>query len=207
MNSLAKLIKAKVISFRDLILENYAALGLDEVEALILINLNRQKENGDSFLKVSELISKMSINENFASEKIVRLVQLGFISLEISDDGTEKYSIDNTYAKLGVLLEKGRTATDDRQKRLQDVVLYAESLYAKGLTASELEIINNWIDEGSTYEEMTGAIMESMKAKKMHLRYADVVLINRKKQAKRMEDAAPDPALKEILDKVYVKKR
>jgi DNA replication protein DnaD len=141
MNSLAKLIKAKVISFRDLILENYAALGLDEVEALILINLSRQKENGDSFLKVSELISKMSINENFASEKIVRLVQLGFISLEISDDGTEKYSIDNTYAKLGVLLEKGRTATDDRQKRLQDVVLYAESLYAKGLTASELEII------------------------------------------------------------------
>jgi hypothetical protein len=149
----------------------------------------------------------MSVNENFASEKIVRLVQLGFISLEISDDGTEKYSIDNTYAKLGVLLEKGRTATDDRQKRLQDVVLYAESLYAKGLTASELEIINNWIDEGSTYEEMTGAIMESMKAKKMHLRYADVVLINRKKQAKRMEDATPDPALKEILDKVYVKKR
>lgn len=208
MNNLAKLIKSKVISFTDSILENYHALGLDETEAIILINLYRQQEEGNEFLRISDLIAKMSIDERHASEKVLRLVQFGYISLEITEDGCEKFSLDQTFEKLGDLLEKGKTNSPyDHQKLLQQVVMYTESLYAKALNAAELEIINHWIEDGYTYDEMKAAILESLKAKKMHLRYADAILVNQRKQKKRFENAQPDPALKAILDQVYVKKK
>lgn len=208
MNNLAMLIKSKVISFPDSILENYRALGLDETEVIILINLYRQQEKGNSFLKISDLIAEMSINECFASEKVLRLVQFGFITLEITEDKTEKFSIDATYEKLGQILEKGKTSSSyDHQKLLQQVVMYTESLYAKALNASELELINHWVEEGYSYDEMKGAILDSLKAKKMHVRYADAILVSRRKQATRMEAVSPDPEMKALLDKVYVKKK
>ena len=76
----SKINQIKVISFTDSILENYHALGLDETEAIILINLYRQQEEGNEFLRISDLIAKMSIDERYASEKVLRLVQFGYIS-------------------------------------------------------------------------------------------------------------------------------
>lgn len=209
MNNLAMLIKSKVISFTDSILDNYHALGLDETEAMILIHLFRQHEKGNSFLRMSDLIAKMSIDERYASEKVLRLVQFGYISLEITEDGTEKFSLDQTFEKLGELFENGKntTSTYDHQKLLQQIVMYTESIYAKALNASELEVINHWIEEGFTYNEMKEAILESLKAKRMHVRYADAILVNKRKQQNRITAEKPDPEVKAILDQVYVKKR
>ena len=66
-------------------------------------------------------------------------------------------------------------------------------------------IINNWIDLNYTLDEMKQAILDSLKAKKMHIKYADAILANRKKERK--QEVEVDDDIKQLLQSVYVGRR
>ena len=60
MNNLSKLIKSKVISFNELLVEAYKELGLDEQDVLILIHLHNQLLNNNNVLSISYLEKKLN---------------------------------------------------------------------------------------------------------------------------------------------------
>ena len=80
-----------------------------------------------------------------------------------------------------------------------------ETTYAKLCTPADLMIINNWLDLGYNFQEIKRAVLDSLKAKKLHLKYADAILANHKKQVER-ETVAYDEDIKKMLDEMYVKK-
>ncbi|NLZ84359.1 MAG: hypothetical protein GX919_01405 [Acholeplasmataceae bacterium] len=206
MNNYSKLIKANLISFNTALLTNYKKLGLDEIDAIIILHLYHQKRDRDDFLSIRSLRLKMTIDQKRLSERIYKLVERGFIEFFIEDGQKEQFSLNPTIEKLGLCFEENPVVDEQKERKelVQRIVEYTETSYQKTLSPTDLEIINGWVDEGYTYEQMTEAIFDSLKAKKMHLRYADAILISRNQKRNQV---AVDPSIKEMLDQVYVKRR
>lgn len=204
MNAVARLIKAKTISFTEEILSHYKELGLNEQETLVLIFLYRKLDSKDNVLTTKDLVNKMTLTEDAISNLIIELVQKGYIDINL-ENGIESFALDGVYEALSKVLDEveKENSISSRQDLLSQIVLYIETTYAKTLSPADLMIINNWIDLGYTYNEIKVAVLDSLKAKKMHLKYADAILANRKKT--RQEAIDIDEELREMLNNMYVK--
>ena len=60
MNNFSKLIKSKVISFNEVLIESYKQLGLDEADTMILIHLHNQLLNNNNLLSITNLAAANS---------------------------------------------------------------------------------------------------------------------------------------------------
>lgn len=206
MTSVARLIKAKTISFTEEIIKNYSKLKLTEIEAMLLIHLYHQLDSNNNLLSVKDLTLKMSIDEDSISKYVISLIQKGFIELELNE-GEEIFKLDGTYEAIAKLLDNQEedNVFKDRQDLISQVILYIETTYARPCTPADLMIVNNWLDLGYSFQDIKKAILDSLKAKKLHLKYADAILASRKKQETR-ETVVVDADLKKMLDEMYVKK-
>ena len=205
MTSVARLIKAKTISFTEEIITHYKELNLTETEAIVLIFLFRKLDDQDNILSTSALTKKMTLSEDELSNLVVGLVQKGFIEISM-EEGVESFELDGVYEALAAVLnQENTTAFIDRQDMLSHIVLYVETTYAKPCAPADLMIINSWLDLGYSYNEIKTAVLDSLKAKKLHLKYADAILANRKTQSKRTM-VEYDEDIKKMLDAMYVKR-
>lgn len=205
MTSVARLIKAKTISFTEEIITHYKELNLTETESIVLIFLFRKLDDQDNILSTSALTKKMTLSEDELSNLVVGLVQKGFIEISM-EEGVESFELDGVYEALAAVLnQENTTAFIDRQDMLSQIVLYVETTYAKPCAPADLMIINSWLDLGYSYNEIKTAVLDSLKAKKLHLKYADAILANRKTQSKRTM-VEYDEDIKKMLDAMYVKR-
>lgn len=207
MNNIGKLIKAKTISFNEMLIRYYSKLNLTEVEAMLLMLLYIQQDEDNCILSTQTLKYKVSLNEEELSQVLLRLVQKGSIELLINEDGKEYFSLDKIIHQLGEKIEKMEKQEEpvDRTLLLQSVIQYAEKCYQKVLSTNDLIIVNHWLDLRYTEEDMCQAILDSLKAKKLHLKYADAILANRKKERQKFDEVDED--IKQMLQSVYVKRR
>lgn len=205
MIAVARLIKAKTISFTEEILSHYKKLNLTEQEAIILVFLYRKLDTKNNVLSINDLVDKMTLNEDLISSLVIGLVQKGYIDINM-EDGVESFLLDGVYEALAKVLDEdeNRASFSSRQDLLSQIVLYIETTYAKTLSPADLMIINNWIDLGYSYNEIKKAVLDSLKAKKMHLRYADAILANRKK-VRSTDTVECDDEIREMLNSMYVK--
>lgn len=205
MNNIGKLIKSKTISFNETLIRHYPLLDLTEAEAMVLMVLYVQQDDTGEVLSLETLKTKVSMKEEELSMLIVKLVQKGYIELLIDESGKEKFNIDKVIEKLGELLEGSDDTKKDQTVILQEIVEYVEKCYQKVCSSSDLMIINNWLDLKYTIKDMKEAILDSLKAKKTHLKYADAILANRKKERVQVDNIDED--IKNMLETVYVKRR
>lgn len=206
MNAVARLIKAKTISFSEELLSNYSKLKLTETDVVTLIHLNRQLDKNNNLLSINELCSKMTLTEEQLSTVLINLVKKGYLELLI-DDGCEIFKLDGAYEALADVINNEETVNQfqNREDLLSQIVLYIETTYVKVCTPNDLMIVNHWLDLGYSFEEIKIAVLDSLKAKKTHLKYADAILANRKNKTERTT-VTYDEDLKRMLDEMYVKK-
>ncbi len=206
MSSVARLIKAKTISFTEEMIKNYHLLKLNEIETMILIHLFHQLDTNNNLLSTKVLSSKMSITEEEISNYVMNLIQKGFIEL-VFDEKEEVFNLDGTYNALARVLDdlEEDTTFKDRQDLLSQIVVYVETTYAKLCSPADLMVINHWLDVGYSFQEIKKAVLDSLKAKKLHLKYADAILANNKRQSEK-ETVVYDEDIKKMLDEMYVKK-
>ena len=206
MAELARLIKNKTISFTEELISYYTTLKINEEEVLILIHLYRQLEKNDNLLVVKNLAEKMTLNENDISQLLIHLVKLGYVELLISE-GEEVFHLDGAYDAIANAMSENEQTSKykSRQDLLSQLILYVEATYAKPCSPADLAIVNHWLDLGYSSEAIKSAILEGLKAKKLHLRYADAILANKKTESER-ETVTYDEDLKKMLDEMYVKR-
>lgn len=206
MAELARLIKNKTISFTEELISYYPTLKINEEEVLILIHLYRQLEKNDNLLVVKNLAEKMTLNENDISQLLIHLVKLGYVELLISE-GEEVFHLDGAYDAIANAMSENEQTSKykSRQDLLSQLILYVEATYAKPCSPADLAIVNHWLDLGYSSEAIKSAILEGLKAKKLHLRYADAILANKKTKSER-ETVTYDEDLKKMLDEMYVKR-
>ena len=202
MNNYSKLIHSNVISLNDVLIQNYKRLGLDEVNMTLLLHLNFQKNNQNNFLSTSILADKMAISEEKISERILFLLNQEFIELEIDETG-EKFSLEPLIKKIAdILFEDDQPSTEKLD--VSEIIEYCEKTYQRLLTVDDLKIVNMWVEE-YTIDEIKSAVLDSLKAKKTQLRYADAILVNRKNNSNR-EKIEVDKELQEVLNTINVKR-
>ena len=108
MNNIGKLIKSKTISFNETLIKNYVKLNLNEIEAMILMILYNQQDEGNSYLSVKQLKNKVSISEEDLSNYVMLLVQKGMIEILIDEEGKETFNLNQIYDKLGDILNNNK---------------------------------------------------------------------------------------------------
>ena len=200
MSQYYTLIKNQVIDFDKLVLEKYFCLDLDEVDAIILIKINeliKYKKNLDA----ASVASKMSIDVNQVSKKIVGLVERGYVSIDIGDNG-EVINLDGIYNRLATLLDRD-DANNDAQTKTSTVKKVAEDFatyFGKTPSAMDLQMINHWIiDDEYSYEAVSEAIQNCAMKKKIGSRYVDAYLMD----TARTDDSKVDSNLQEKFNNVF----
>lgn len=204
MNNIGKLIKSKTISFNEVLIKNYVKLNLNETEAIILMVLYNLQDEGSSYLSIKQLVNKVTLSEETLSDYVMLLVQKGMIEILIDEDGEETFNLDQIIDKLGTLLNNQKTDEYDRTIVTNEIISFAEKMFVKPLSPSDLMVINDWVSGEYEIEDIKRAILETTKINKQSLRYADAILVS-KKNAKRTV-CEQDPKIKELLDSIYVKK-
>ena len=203
MNNYSKLIRSNVISLNEVLIQNYKNIGLDEIDMTILVLLNLQKLNQDNALSTNSLAEKMTLNENEISERILSLLQKGYLELIIDDvTSQEKFSLDPVIEKISAILSE-EPKQETNQKMVQKVVEYCQKIYQRILSVEELKIVHMWVDDNYSYEEISEAVFDSLKAKKTQIKYADAILVNRRQNMNR-EKVDVDPYIKEVLNSINV---
>ncbi len=203
MNNYSKLIDSHMISFKEVIVKNYKKIGLNEIETMIIILLYEQKKTNNT-LSISSLLELVTLSEYDLSTMIVNLVERGYVELVIEDNMEEHFLLTPTIEKLGEVLEQNDKKPRNVDLELAKVVSYIESLYQKQLAVNDFKVIDRWVEEGYTFEQISDAVLESVKAKKTNVKYADAILVGRKSHEKATNI---DPELQEVLQQINVKRR
>lgn len=194
-------LKNNLIDFEKLIIDKYSFLGLDEIEVIILVKLNKLLNSGNKF-SIEYFTKNMTITEDIIREKLVTLINNQFIDLKLVNN-SEIYTLDDTFKRLASLLEKEE---DDEQKEelntdCAKVVNLIEKEFNKMLSPLDLELVHKWIYEDNfSYTKIYNAILETLKLKKNSVQYVDVIL-NKKEQTK--QDSSSKEGLQNLFNQVY----
>jgi hypothetical protein len=182
-------------------------MNINEVEAMIICKLYVLSEN-NNFLSTKALLKQMNLSESDLSNHILDLVNKGYIELTLNDDNSENFSIDGVINRLGEILEAGSPEEIENKNRekISFIINYVETVFQRVCNQNDLIIINQWIKEGYDTKDIQNAILDSQKAKKAHLKYADAILTSRCRHVSddKME---VNGNLKEMLDSMYGRNR
>lgn len=195
-------LKNSFIDFEKLIIEKYSFLGLDEVELIILIKMNKSISLNEKF-SIDKLVKTMNANEDVVRNKIVDLINNQFITLQLKGN-KEIYSLDDTYKRLAELLEKEDVVEtkEENQSDIHKIILLLEKEFKKMLSPLELELVHKWInDDKFSYEKIYNAVLETLKLKKKNVQYVDVIL--NKKESN--YQSTSKEGLQDLFNQVYGK--
>ena len=194
-------LKNNLIDFEKLIIDKYSFLGLDEIEVIILVKLNKLLNSGNKF-SIEYFTKNMTITEDIIREKLVTLINNQFIDLKLVNN-SEIYTLDDTFKRLASLLEK----EEDEEKKNElntdcaKVVNLIEKEFNKMLSPLDLELVHKWIYEDNfSYSKIYNAILETLKLKKNNVQYVDVIL-NKKEQPK--QNSSSKDGLQSLFNQVY----
>jgi DNA replication protein len=188
-----RLIDEDIIDFDKLILKNYKQIGLSEIEAFLLIELNNQKKAGETFISPSKLVKKLTIPEEKLISLLDGLMEKKYIVIRlVKVDGKEKedFSFENTIVKV-INIYKGKIKLEitDSQKTYntieEEIVDLLEEQFQKQLKPLEIELIQKWVSEDNySLVEIKRAILDAVKSNKSSISYVDGVLLKRAKNSK-----------------------
>ncbi len=202
MSKFYMLLKNNIIDFEKLLIEKYSLIGLDEIEVIILIKLNKLLSSGNKF-SIEYLSKNMTITEDIIRDKLVTLINNQFITLKLVNKN-EIYSLDDTYNRLSSLLENEEIEEqkDSSNTDVAKIVSLLEKEFQKILTPLELELVHKWIyDDKFSYDKVYNAILETLKLKKKTVQSVDMFL-NKKDNS---ESKSSNDGLQDLFNQVYGK--
>ena len=208
MKSYYDLIKTSIIDFDKLVIEKYHLMGIDEVDAIILIKLNTLLKRGESSLSLNKIAPTMSLSIEDLSKRVMTLVSNGFIRLSLGSDKKETFSLDETFKRLSIVISDEDTIKEvaTRNNDVKYVVTILERELKKILSSIEREMVNKWIYEYKySLEEITDALNDALRYKNRGINYIDKVLY--RKNHKEEEPQATSSEIQDLFKKVVYDKK
>jgi len=185
-----KMISEGIVDFDKLLKKSYKELGLSELEAFLLMELNALKVKNIHFVTPKILTKKLTISEDDALSLMDALMKKKYLNFVLvkGENGkhSESFDIDLTYHKI---LENYQAKimddimkTDNKYETLEDeIVELLEKNFQKQLKPLEVELISKWIHEYKyTREDIKEAIFTAIKANRNSISYLDSVLLKKR---------------------------
>jgi DNA replication protein len=172
-------------------ISTYRACGLDERQALFVLQLLAFAQAGNSF----PLQDELAVRTGMKSEEIVaileKLLSLQYLKIDnIFDQNSgihsEHYNIQPLLEKSIQILAKRKWAEKNQTTKKQppavvkekSLFLLFEEEFGRLLSPMECEMINKWIDEDNYPQPLIRyALREAVFAGKLHFRYIDRILL------------------------------
>ena len=187
---LKKMIAEGIIDFDKLLKKTYKDLGLTEMEAFLLMELNVLKVKEIHFVTPKILTKKLTITEEQAVALMDGLMQkkyLNFILIK-GQNGKQKesFDIDLTYRKIlefyqNKILEEMMTSSHKYETLEEEIVELLEKNFQKQIKPLEVEMIIKWVHEYKyTKDDIKDAIFTAIKANRYSISYLDSVLLKKR---------------------------
>ena len=186
MNQVLELLKNKDLYLPRILLTSYRKLNITDLEFIVLIYLL----NCDNLIYNPKLISSdLNIDKIQVLELINSLIEKNIINIEIVKKDNircELINLDLLYEKMAFCIING---TDNIKSVKEEVYEKIEKELGRGLTSTDYETINGWLDIGCTEELIMCAIKEAVYNGKYNINYIDRIIYEwNKKGLKTKED-------------------
>lgn len=205
MNQYYELLKQEVIVFEKLLIDKYHLIGLNEVETIILIKINKSLKEGKRKLVIEEIAPNMSIDQSALANTIIDLVNRGYITVEISNvDALETYNLDGTLKRLSAVFDKDNVNNLSLDSNVSKIVNKFENESGSSVSSLDLEMIRHWFNDlNYSIEVVEEAMYKASINKKLSVKYCDRILAN---QTKNNSTNQENDEIKDLISKVYVRK-
>ena len=178
----------EIIQNRDIVIPrllfmNYKNIGLTEQELILVIYIMNTSE----IFNPKQISNDLNITLNNVMELMEDLTSKSIIRLELKKIG----NIRNEYINLDGLYEKLTFKILNKEEPEKQTNIYSifEEEFGRTISAMEIEIINAWIDNGTSEETILLALKEATYNGVSNLRYIDRIISEwSKKGIKTQED-------------------
>jgi len=178
----------EIIQNRDIVIPrllfmNYKNIGLTEQELILVIYIMNTSE----IFNPKQISNDLNITLNNVMELMEELTSKGIIRLELKKIG----NIRNEYINLDGLYEKltFKILNKEEPEKQSNIYSIFEEEFGRTISAMEIEIINAWIDNGTSEETILLALKEATYNGVSNLRYIDRIISEwSKKGIKTQED-------------------
>jgi len=186
IKNMKSLIKRNIVDFSELVLNNYYKIGLDEVDAVIIIKLKYLLDQHITFIHPKKLSNLLSISSQTTNKRLNNLLEIGYIRMELISNGngkeTESFNLDFVIEKIiKADFEEKIMESSDKNKNVESrLVNLFETEFRKPLSVLDIQTITKWLNEDKyVFEEIKNALFEASKARKLSIRYVDRILLNK----------------------------
>lgn len=177
------IISSKDIIIPKLLFDNYKKIGLSSDELIFIIYLI----NNNDIFNPKQISNDLSISLNEVMNTMERLSSKGIIKLELKKIGNlrnEYINIDGLYSKLTFYI-----LNEEKEEKKTSIYDIFEKEFARTISPMEYEIINAWLENGTTEETIILALKEATYNGVSNLRYIDKIISEwSKKGIKTKED-------------------
>lgn len=178
-----KIINNRLINVKDYIINHYVELGLEEVEAMLLIHIYNSSEQGIQFLSINSLKEKMAIDFVRCADLVLKLVNLKMLAFDIvvGNNGKtkEKFTLEPLYQKIvkDLMQENNKIIQDNNENEASELANLIESEFGRTLSAFEIQIITSWIESSFDLQLIKFALKEAVLSRAYNLKYVDRILL------------------------------
>ncbi len=192
----------------------YRQCGLNECEAMIVLQLMAFRAQGNEFPLVQDMEKQMSVKANVIVQSLQKLLQIGYLLIDENvDEGSgirsEGYNLTPLLLKMFELhaatqkQNKATTPTSIKKQpggqapTVQDKSVHQmfEEEFGRLLSPMECETISKWLDEEQYAQALVlHALREAVFAGKLNFRYIDRILLEWQQHKVRTVEQAKEHA-------------
>ena len=180
------------IYISSLLLKSYRALGINDSEAMLMLQIIQfAEQEGITLATPEELGERMGVDQHQISIWLSSLLSKGLLTIEQDEQKdviSERYNWTGWYIQASTWYAKWlrEQKSSDRakisrvaeQERSQNLFVVFEQEFGRLLSPMEYETINGWLEQDRYSEEIIlFALKEAVFAGKLSFRYIDRILI------------------------------
>ncbi|CAC97239.1 TPA: DnaD domain-containing protein [Listeria innocua] len=185
------------VTLPQVLVKNYAAIGLNENELVLLLQIQSFAAEAEFFPSMEMLTDRTTLRLEDTIKTMDSLLKKSVVAIEQSKDNSlmisEQYNLEPLWGKLVAFYEN--IEADNRQdlEVEQQTNLYSlfEAEFGRPLSPMEAEMLSAWVDQDRTSPDLIKeALKEAVISQKLNFRYIDRILLNWSKQGvKTIDDA------------------
>ncbi|MBC1407574.1 DnaD domain-containing protein [Listeria innocua] len=185
------------VTLPQVLVKNYAAIGLNEIELVLLLQIQSFAAEAEFFPSMEMLTDRTTLRLEDTIKTMDSLLKKGVVAIEQSKDNSlmisEQYNLEPLWGKLVAFYENIEADNRQDQEVEQQTNLYSlfEAEFGRPLSPMEAEMLSAWVDQDRTSPDLIKeALKEAVISQKLNFRYIDRILLNWSKQGvKTIDDA------------------
>lgn len=174
---------SEAIDFKFLLLENYKKLKLSENEVMVILMIDHLLTDGNSFITADLLSLKMNIEVKKIDDILASLMSKKYLEFTTKGKKTGttleplKKKLFNDF-QLSLRKEAEEESSDEIINEFQNVYSKFEELFGRTLSPVEISKLHEWISYGYSDDMIINALKDSINQGKKSIRSVDKILLS-----------------------------